>query len=295
MRNPTIRWGIAVTLGAGLAAGWTGSAGIAEAQSADVLLAGTITDAAGEPLEGVVVSVRASGSAASGAPSAGGAIRYDPETRTATEYRNPIQRDRRGSAGTYGMAGDRDGNGWLSQYGFDVMVKHEHATGESYSVQLPQSPYAPPDDLFVGDDRRIFDTMGGSLFHGRGHPWMHTIRKPGGGEPSDAAWGPGWTSDHLVKIDIETHAVTLYPFPYRDGGCYQAVVDLDGIVWTVFTNADAVGRFDPGVGGVDVVRPAHGRHRVARTAGGDRRRPDAGRRAVLGLEQDGEARVPDRG
>ena len=62
MRNPTIRWGIAVTLGAGLAAGWTGSAGIAEAQSADVLLAGTITDAAGEPLEGVVVSVRASGS-----------------------------------------------------------------------------------------------------------------------------------------------------------------------------------------------------------------------------------------
>ena len=143
------------------------------------------------------------------------------------------------------MAGDRDGNGWLSQYGFDVMVKHEYATGESYSVQLPQSPYAPSGDLFVGDDRRIFDTMGGSLFHGRGHPWMHTIRKPGGGEPSDAAWGPGWTSDHLVKIDIETHEVTLYPFPYRDGGCYQAVIDLDGIVWTVFTNADAVGRFDP--------------------------------------------------
>ena len=175
----------------------------------------------------------------------GGAIRYDPGTRTATEYRNPIQKDKRGSAGTYGMAGDRDGNGWLSQYGFDVMVKHEYATGESYSIQLPQSPYAPPDDLFVGDDRRIFDMMGGSLFHGRGHPWMHTIRKPGGGEPSNAAWGPGWTSDHLVKIDIETHDVTLYPFPYRDGGCYQAVVDLDGIVWTVFTNADAVGRFDP--------------------------------------------------
>ena len=175
----------------------------------------------------------------------GGAIRYDPQTRAATEYQNPIQKDKRGSAGTYGMAGDRDGNGWLSQYGFDVMVKHEHATGESYSIQLPQSPYAPPGDLFVGDDRRIFDTMGGSLFHGRGHPWMHTIRKPGGGEPSDAAWGPGWTSDHLVKIDIETHEVTLYPFPYRDGGCYQAVIDLDGIVWTVFTNADAVGRFDP--------------------------------------------------
>ena len=78
-----------------------------------------------------------------------------------------------------------------------------------------------------------------------GRPWLHTIRKPGGGEPSNAAWGPGWTSDHLVKIDIETHEVTLYPFPHRDVGAYQSVVDLEGILWTVFTNADAVGRFDP--------------------------------------------------
>jgi hypothetical protein len=162
-----------------------------------------------------------------------------------TRYQNPIQKSKLGSTGTYGMAGDRDGNGWLSLYGLDIMTKHEYATGRSYDIQLPPSPYAPAADLFVGDDRRIFDMMGGSLFHGKGHPWMHTIRKPGGGEPSDAVWGPGWTSDHLVKIDIETHEVTLYPLPYRDGGCYQAVVDLDGIIWTVFTNADAVGRFDP--------------------------------------------------
>lgn len=174
-----------------------------------------------------------------------GAVRYDPKTREMTRFQNPTQKSKRGSTGTYGMAGDRDGNGWLSVYGLDIMTKHEYATGDSYDIQLPPSPYAPSSDLFVGDDRRIFDMMGGSLFHGKGHPWMHTIRKPGGGEPSDAMWGPGWTSDHLVKIDIETHDVTLYPFPYRDGGAYQAVIDLDGIVWTVFTNADAVGRFDP--------------------------------------------------
>jgi len=174
-----------------------------------------------------------------------GAVRYDPKTREMTRYQNPTQKSKLGSTGTYGMAGDRDGNGWLSVFGLDIMTKHEYATGRSYDVQLPPSPYAPATDLFVGDDRRIFDMMGGSLYHGKGHPWMHTIRKPGGGEPSDAMWGPGWTSDHLVKIDIKTHDVTLYPFPYRDGGCYQAVVDLDGIVWTVFTNADAVGRFDP--------------------------------------------------
>ena len=174
-----------------------------------------------------------------------GAVRYDPKTRETKMYRNPTQKSKKGSTGTYGMAGDRDGNGWLSVFGIDVMTKHEYATGKSYDVHLPPSPYAPAADLFVGDDRRIFDMMGGTLFHGKGHPWMHTIRKPGGSETSDAVWGPGWTSDHLVKIDIETHDVTLYPFPYRDGGCYQAVIDEDGIVWTVFTNADAVGRFDP--------------------------------------------------
>lgn len=48
-----------------------------------------------------------------------------------------------------------------------------------------------------------------------------------------------------MKIDIETHEVILHPFPHRDVGAYQSVVDLEGIIWTVFTNADAVGRFDP--------------------------------------------------
>jgi protocatechuate 3,4-dioxygenase beta subunit len=71
MRNPTIRPTHAVipamVLAAGLAAG-PGAHG-AQAQSAgelpqraDVLLAGSITDAAGEPMEGVVVSVRATAS-----------------------------------------------------------------------------------------------------------------------------------------------------------------------------------------------------------------------------------------
>ncbi len=172
-----------------------------------------------------------------------GASRFDPVTRTFTQSRNPITKSKLGSVGTYGMAGDGDGNGWVAQFGIDIMVKHDPVTGKSENVQLPPSPNAPEPGLFTGDDRRIFDMMGGSLYQGHGHPWMHTVRKPGGGP--DAVWGPGWTSDYLVKIDTRTLKVTLYPMPYRDVGNYQSVVDKDGMVWNVFTNGDAVAKFDP--------------------------------------------------
>ena len=69
MRNPTIRRIPAVipalVLAAGLA-GWPGGAAAQStgvpSQSAGALLAGNITDAGGEPMEGVVVPVRATGS-----------------------------------------------------------------------------------------------------------------------------------------------------------------------------------------------------------------------------------------
>lgn len=177
-------------------------------------------------------------------PSPGGALRFDPSTRTWTQYKNPTQKSKLGSAATYGAAGDSDGNGWLSQHPIGIMVKHNSRTGESEDVVVPKR--VPDTDLFTGEDRRIFQMMGGSLYQGHGHPEEQAIRKPGGGPgPTDAVWGPGWIGDNLVKIDIRTNQATLYPFPWRDAGSYQATVDKDGIVWVNFTNADAVGRFDP--------------------------------------------------
>jgi streptogramin lyase len=72
------------------------------------------------------------------------------------------------------------------------------------------------------------------------------IRKPGSGWYADAVWGPAWHGDNLIKIDYRTNRVVAqYPFPIRHGGVYQAHVDRDGMVWVVYTNADAVGKFDP--------------------------------------------------
>ena len=174
--------------------------------------------------------------------SRGGALRFDPKTHVWERYEDPIKKSKLGSAGTYGMSADREGNGWWSQFGLDIMIKGNSATGTTENVQMPP---LMSDVEFTGDDRKIFDMMGGSLMQGHGSPWMQTIRKHGADVRGDVVWGAAWIGDNLVKIDIHTHEVTLYPFPYPNGGAYQAAVDQDHMVWVVFTNADAVGRFNP--------------------------------------------------
>ena len=125
----------------------------------------------------------------------------------------------------------------------DDQAQRRHRQIREHPVAAPST--APEPGLFTDDDRRIFDMMGGSLYQGHGSPWLHTVRKPGGDPKGDSVWGPGWTSDQLIRIDIVTNKMTVYPFPHRDVGAYQSVVDNDGIVWHPLTNADAVTKFDP--------------------------------------------------
>jgi streptogramin lyase len=175
-----------------------------------------------------------------------GALLFDPKTGQWTSYKNPASPVEAGLQATYGMAGDRDGNGWWSQHALDVLAKADgDVPGKTMAVKVPKAKN-PNAELFTGDDRKIFDLLGGGIHHGRGTPEQYTIRKPGAGPgPTDAVWGPAWFNDALIKVDIKTHKVTEYPYPWRDGGSYQAVVDYEGKVWVVFTNGDYVAKFDP--------------------------------------------------
>lgn len=175
-----------------------------------------------------------------------GALLFDPKIGTWASYKNPESAPDAGLQATYGMAGDRDGNGWWSQHALDVMAKADGQTpGQTMAVKVPKAKN-PNAELFTGDDRKIFELFGGSIHHGRGTPEQFTIRKPGAGPgPTDAVWGPAWFNDALIKVDIKTHKVTEYRYPWRDGASYQAVVDYDGMVWVVFTNGDYVAKFDP--------------------------------------------------
>jgi streptogramin lyase len=174
---------------------------------------------------------------------------YEPETERFVAYENPPTPEGMNAfSDVYNVTsgGDREGNGWWAQFGTDVMVKADGRNpGSVISIKIPRRQN-PAWESFDADDRRIFDMIGGSDPHGRGLPYQHTVRQVGAGPgPTDSAWGSGWWSSDLIRVNIRTHEVTVYEAPLPDCGPYHAVVDPQGYVWTVCHSADYLRRFDP--------------------------------------------------
>ena len=87
--------------------------------------------------------------------------------------------------------GDADGNGWWAhRLPTDVIVKADgSAPGKVVTIKIPERKN-PAWDLFAGDDRRIFEMMGGSEPHTRGMPNQHSMRMVGAGPgPTDRRCG----------------------------------------------------------------------------------------------------------
>ena len=172
---------------------------------------------------------------------AGGALHFDPKAGKWTEFNDPPS-----VAGkdTYGMAADADGNGWTSMFPIDVLIKNDIKTGTSEIVDLPKRESSTV-RLFSDEERKFFEGLE-QEFRARGKLEGHAIRKPGGDLRRNVIWGPAWHGGSLLKIDARTKQVTTYPYPLHHGNGYQASVDHEGMVWVVFSNEDAIGKFDPG-------------------------------------------------
>ena len=174
---------------------------------------------------------------------------YEPSTGRWAAYDNPPA-----PAGTPAFSnvynvtsmGDADGNGWWAQFATDVIVKADGSTpGKVDTIKLPERRNSEW-DLFTGDDRKVFEIMGGSEPHTRGVPYQHSIRMVGAGPgPTDSMWGVGWFSDDLIRVNIRTHELTVYDAPARDCGSYQTWTDPHGDVWTVCQSSAHIRRFNP--------------------------------------------------
>jgi streptogramin lyase len=142
--------------------------------------------------------------------------------------------------------GDADGNGWWAQFATDVIVKADGSTpGKVVTIKIPPRKN-PAWDLFTGDDRRIFEIMGGSEPHTRGMPNQHSMRMVGAGPgPTDSMWGVGWFSSDLIRVNIRTNRLTVYDAPAPDCGSYQTWTDPHGEVWTVCQSSAHIRRFNP--------------------------------------------------
>ena len=129
-----------------------------------------------------------------------GAIRYDPAARAFTAFTSPTQPGR-----TYGAAGDRDGNGWWTQIGIDVIGRGDLATGRSSEIRLPARLPS-----FVRDGDFSLEYL--AIYAGRGRG-LQAPRRPAADLATGDVWVPNYAGNNLLRIDVDTLETTYYPLP----------------------------------------------------------------------------------
>jgi streptogramin lyase/mono/diheme cytochrome c family protein len=159
-----------------------------------------------------------------------GALRFDPRTKTFTQFKSP-------TAGlTYGIAGDKDGNGWWTGVNEDIMV-YSDAAGAVHEIKLPPQP--PAEYVKLGDFAE------GEEIPQPGIGGKQSPRRPYADLNGTAVWVPNFYGNTLLRIDTRTKELKYYPVPYPAMNPYEAAVDSKHQVWVTFQNSDEMGRFDP--------------------------------------------------
>jgi virginiamycin B lyase len=157
-----------------------------------------------------------------------GALRFDPQTKTFTEFQSPH------SKMTYGITADREGKGWWMAVGEDT-IEYADRSGKVHEIALPDRPlaeYLKPGDI---TEKIPQPGVGG----------VQSPRRPRADHNGTDVWVPNWFGNSLMKIDSGTAEFKYYGVPFPGMSPYEAAVDSKHQVWVSFENGDEVGRFDP--------------------------------------------------
>ena len=170
-----------------------------------------------------------------------GALRFDPETGKFTEFKSITYKTPNGTGVTYGMAADRDGNGWWAEMTLDIIGKGNVATGKSEEVRL--APVQAELDRVTPEARKFYETYNQPDFNNP-LPWAQGPRRMGTDKADDVLWvGNSWGAS-LARIDTKTNATTYVPLPGEQQP-YHVHVDKTHGAWTNLWGADRVMRYDP--------------------------------------------------
>jgi streptogramin lyase len=176
------------------------------------------------------------------ASSPDGVLRFDPKEEKFTEFKSKAAKRANGTSLTYGAAGDRDGNGWWAQMGWDTIGKADVATGTTVEIKLPElkseMDKLSPEQLAAYE--KVTD-----LSIGNPLPWGQGPRRMGTDKNADVLWvGNSWGSS-FARIDTKTNAVTMVPFPDKAMQAYHIHVDSKHNVWGNLWTNDQVVKYDP--------------------------------------------------
>ncbi len=194
-----------------------------------------------QPLGGAVtVDVDGKGMIWASAPT--GVLRFNPKTAEFTEYKSTQPKRSYGTGGTYGAAGDRDGNGWWAQMGFDTIGKADGVTGKVTEIVLPENKKIR--DFLTPQQVEAYGKVT-DISTGNPYPWAQGPRRMGTDKSGDVLWvGDSWGSS-LARIDTKTNAVTMIPFPDPSMQPYHIHVDSKHNVWGNLWTNDQIFKYDP--------------------------------------------------
>ena len=179
------------------------------------------------------------------ASSPDGVLTFDPATEKFTEFKSKNSKRANGTAGTYGAAGDRSGNGWWAQMGWDTIGKADMSSGSTVEIKLPE--YKPGMDLFTPEQIAAYDKVT-DLSNGSPLPWGQGPRRMGTDKNADILWvGNSWGAS-FARIDTKTNETTIIPFPDKAMQAYHIHVDSKHNVWGNLWTNDQIVKYDPAAG-----------------------------------------------
>lgn len=170
-----------------------------------------------------------------------GVVRFDPTSEVFTEYKSTIpDPNPKGSGQTYGVAADRDGNGWWAQMPMDTVYQADVKSGKVTAIKIPDVSTPP----ISTEERKFYESMSDLGFNAP-LPWSAGPRRMGTDKNGDVLWaGNSWGAS-LAKIDTKTKNVEIIPFPDKTMQGYHAAVDKQHNVWANLWTSDRLAKYNP--------------------------------------------------
>ena len=170
-----------------------------------------------------------------------GALRFDPETEKFIEFKSVTYKTDNGTGVTYGLAADRDGNGWWAEMTLDIIGRGDPVSGKASEIRLP--PVQAELERASAADKAFYASYAPPDFNSP-FPWSQGPRRMGTDKNADVLWvGNSWGAN-LARIDTKTQELSFVPLPGAQQP-YHAAVDAGHNVWTNAWMTDQVLRYDP--------------------------------------------------
>lgn len=168
-----------------------------------------------------------------------GALRFDPRTRQWKEFKSLTAK----GSGTYGVTGDRYGNGWWAQIAIDKLGHSEINSGKSLDFPIPRNRFASEKDL-TPEDVQFYESV---KFFGvaNGPPWQQQPRRLAADKNGDDIWVGLYAGSNLMRLNVRTLDQKIYPLPGTGIGAYMPAVDNSHNVWVGVNGDDGVSVFTP--------------------------------------------------